>query len=225
MQRRGFSEHCRIIAGVEPEMLLKAIALKGEKADLREVMRDPAVDAKLKQALGDVMITTSDIIGMEGHRSQIRHRGHAAGWHYGNATLFVTPNLADTRASLLLQLHGKQYQLSVKLDDEMPELETANEMRRILASDPVAQAKFFNLMMQLFFTQILGISEPLQREFLPTFGTQYHEDGFASTTFGGCFGDVGYVMGPIETQGGVFLLLFSLDSIVLISIFAGFNMF
>ena len=104
MQRRGFSEHCRIIASVEPEMLLKAIALKGEKADLREVMRDPAVDAKLKHALGDVLITTSDIIGMEGHRSQIRHRGHAAGWHYGdgNATLFVTPNLADSRASLLL---------------------------------------------------------------------------------------------------------------------------
>ena len=165
VQRRGFSEHCRIIAGVEPEMLLKVIALQGEKADLREVMRDPAVDAKLKQALGDVMITTSDIIGMEGHRSQIRHRGHAAGWHYGNATLFVTPNLADTRASLLLQLHGKQYQLSANLDDEMPELETANEMRRILASDPAAQAKFFNLMMQLFFTQILGILEPLQSEF------------------------------------------------------------
>ncbi len=224
VRRRGFSEHCRIIASVEPDMLLKAIALKGEKADLREVMRDPAVDAKLKQALGDVMITTSDIIGMEGHRSQIRHRGHAAGWHYGNATLFVTPNLADTRASLLLQLHGKQYQLSVNLDDEMPALETGNEMRRILASDPVAQAKFFNLMMQLFFTHLLGISEPLQREFLPTFGTQYHEDGFASTTFCGCFGDVGYVMGPIETQGGVFLFLFSLDATVLISMFAGFNL-
>ena len=142
------------------------------------------------------------IIGMEGHRSQIRHRGHAAGWHYGNATLFVTPNLADSRASLLLQLHGRQYQLSVNLDDEMPALKTANEMRQILASDPVAQAKFFNLMMQLFFTIILGISEPLQREYLPAFGTQHHEDGFAATTFGGCFGDVGYVMGPIETQGG-----------------------
>eukprot|EP00434_Breviolum_minutum_P028084 symbB.v1.2.024842.t1/scaffold2378.1/size80641/1 len=149
---------------------------------------------------GEAVEGAETLLGREGHRSQIRHRGHAAGWHYGNATLFVTPNLADTRASLLLQLHGKQYQLSGKLDDGMPELETANEMRRILASDPVAQAKFFNLMMQLFFTQILGISEPLQREFLPTFGTQYHEDGFASTTFGGCFGDVGYVMGPIETQ-------------------------
>ena len=68
----------------------------------------------------------------------------------------MTPNLTDTRASLLLQLHGKQYQLRVNLDDEMPELETANEMRRILASDPVAQAKFFKLMMQLFFTQIFG---------------------------------------------------------------------
>ena len=90
----------------------------------------------------------------------------------------MTPNLADTRASLLLQLHGKQYQLSVNLDKEVPALETANEMRRILASDLVAQAKFFNLMMQLFFTHNLGISEPLQREFLPTFWTQYHEDGF-----------------------------------------------
>ena len=46
---------------------------------------------------------------------------------------------------------------ALNLDDEMPALETANEMRRILASDPVAQAKFFNLMMQLFFTHILGI--------------------------------------------------------------------
>ena len=27
-----FSEHCWIIAGVEPEMLLKAIALKGEES-------------------------------------------------------------------------------------------------------------------------------------------------------------------------------------------------
>ena len=62
VQRRGFSEHCRIIASVEPEMLLKAIALKGEKADLREVMRDPAIDAKLRHALGDVLITTSDTV-------------------------------------------------------------------------------------------------------------------------------------------------------------------
>ena len=59
MQRRGFFEHCRIIAGIESEMLLKAIALKGEKADWREVMRDLAVDAKLKQTLGNIMITNS----------------------------------------------------------------------------------------------------------------------------------------------------------------------
>ena len=90
VQRRGFSEHCRMIADVEPEMLLKAIALKGEKADIRDVMRDPDADPKLKKALGDVLIATGNIIGMEGHRFQIRNRGHAAGWHYGNATLFVT---------------------------------------------------------------------------------------------------------------------------------------
>ena len=114
--------------------------------------------------------------------------------------------------------------MSVNLDDEMPALKTANEMRRILASDPVAQAKFFNLMMQLFFTTILGVSEPLQREYLPAFGTQHHEDGFAATTFGGCFGDVGYVMGPIETQGGsICVFLFLLSSTVAGSTFAVFK--
>ena len=33
----------------------------------------------------------------------------------------------------------------------------------------------------------------------------------------------GYVMGPIETQGGVFSCVFSLDSLALIFTFAGFN--
>ena len=47
VRRKGFSDHCRMIADVEPEMLLKAIALKGEKADIRDVMRDPDVDPKL----------------------------------------------------------------------------------------------------------------------------------------------------------------------------------
>lgn len=201
VRRKGFSDHCRMIADVEPEMLLKAIALKGEKADIRDVMRDPDVDPKLKRALGDVLIATGNIIGMEGHRSQIRNRGHAAGWHYGNATLFVTPNLADARAVLLLQLHGKQYAVQTNLDDVEPELPSAATMKRILASDPVAQATMFHLMMQLFFTHVIGIVEPLQREYIRVGGSQSFEDGLAASTYGGCFGDVGMLTGPLETQG------------------------
>jgi len=105
VQRRGFAKHLNLIANVSTEDLLKAMALHGEAADIRTLMQDANVDPALKRALGGVLQSTANIIGLEGHRSQIRLRGHAAGWHYGNAHLFVTPNLADVRAPLMLQLH------------------------------------------------------------------------------------------------------------------------
>ena len=105
VMRRGFGRHCKVISEVTTEKLLKAMALHGENADIRDLMKDPKVDLSLKRALGGVLQAGANIVGMEGHRSQIRLRGHAAGWHYGSAHLFVTPNLADVRSPLLLQLH------------------------------------------------------------------------------------------------------------------------
>lgn len=119
--RRGFGKHCRVISEVNTDQLLKAMALHGDNADLRDLLRDPQVDVALKRALGGVLQATSSIIGMEGHRSQIRLRGHAAGWHYGSAHLFVTPNIADMRSSLLLQLHlqnAKVEECKIDLDWE-----------------------------------------------------------------------------------------------------------
>ena len=95
VMRRGFGRHCRVISEVHTDQLLKAMALRGDNADLRELMRDPAVDVSLKRALGGVLQATSNIIGMEGHRSQIRLLGHAAAWRYGSAHLFVTPSIAQ----------------------------------------------------------------------------------------------------------------------------------
>ena len=53
-------------------------------------MRDPAVDVSLKRALGGVIQATSNIIGMEGHRSQIRLLGRAAAWHYEMFFILIT---------------------------------------------------------------------------------------------------------------------------------------
>ena len=141
VMRRGFGKHCRVIAEVGTEQLLKAMALHGESADLRELLRDPQVDVSLKRALGGVLQATSSIIGMEGHRSQIRLRGHAAGWHFGSAHVFVTPNLADIRSPLLLQLHLQRpiatvetCKIDLDWDLEMPGMPTAAAMRRIVAT-------------------------------------------------------------------------------------------
>ena len=204
--RRGFGKHCRVISEVNTDQLLKAMTLHGDNADLRDLLRDPQVDVALKRALGGVLQATSSIIGMEGHRSQIRLRGHAAGWHYGSAHLFVTPNIADMRSSLLLQLHlqnAKVEECKIDLDweAEMPELPSAAAMRRIVASDPVAQARCFALMMDLFCEEVLGILPPLAKGSFRVGVAATFEDGIASSLQGGVFGDIVALNGPLETQG------------------------
>ena len=208
VMRRGFGKHCRVIAEVGTEQLLKAMALHGESADLRELLRDPQVDVSLKRALGGVLQATSSIIGMEGHRSQIRLRGHAAGWHFGSAHVFVTPNLADIRSPLLLQLHLQRpiatvetCKIDLDWDLEMPGMPTAAAMRRIVATDPVSQARCFALMMDIFFEEVLGILPPLKRESYRVGVHATFEDGVASSLQGGVFGDVAALSGPLETQG------------------------
>ena len=144
VKRSGFGKHCRVISGVSSEQILRAMALKGENADIRELLRSSEVDPALKKALAGVLQATSMIVGSEGHRSQIRLRGHAAGWHYGTAHVFCTPNLADGRASLLLQLHCgpdsgdmvESFVINLDWESEQPQLPSASAMRRILASDP-----------------------------------------------------------------------------------------
>ena len=85
--------------------LLEAMALHGEKAHRREVMSDARLCGELKRALAAVLQSSSSILDTEGHRSQIRLRGHASSWHFGSAHLFITPNLADSRSPFFLQSH------------------------------------------------------------------------------------------------------------------------
>ena len=84
---------------------------------------------------------------------------------------------------------------------------------------------FSTLVMQLFFTQILG--------HFRAFATRVSTDIWhAVSRRWVCFDDLWWMFrwcwlchGTNWTQGGVFLIWFSLDSVVLIWMFAGFNMF
>ena len=170
VKRGGFSRHCSVIASAQTEHLLKAMALHGERADIRELIRSPDVDVSLKKALASVLAASANILGTEGQRSKIRLRGHAAGWHYGTTHLFVTPNLADSRAPMFLQLHlqdvqgqVEEFQVNLNWDLEEPSLPSLPAMWRALAADPVSQARFFHEMMLLFFEEILGTLPPMTR--------------------------------------------------------------
>ena len=162
----------------------------------------------LKKALASALAASANILGTEGHRSQIRLRGHAAGWHYGTTHLFVTPNLADSCAPMFLQLHlqdvqgqVEEFQVDLNWDLEEPSLPSLPAMRRALAADPVSQARFFHEMMLLFFEEILGTLPPMTRASYHVGLARNFEDGFAASTFPGCFGDVAAFCGPLETQG------------------------
>ena len=48
----GFGKQCRVISEVSTDQLLKVMALHGDNADLRELLRDPEADVALKRALG-----------------------------------------------------------------------------------------------------------------------------------------------------------------------------
>ncbi|CAJ1458768.1 unnamed protein product, partial [Effrenium voratum] len=63
VKRSGFGRHCSVIASVSAEQLLMAI--HGEKADIRELLRSPEVDVSLKRALGSVLQASSrDALGI-----------------------------------------------------------------------------------------------------------------------------------------------------------------
>ena len=80
VKRTGFTKDCEVIASVKPEHLLTAMALHGEKADIRALLKDQRVDKSLRQALGGVIKSTSKVLGTEGHRSKIRNSGHFAAY-------------------------------------------------------------------------------------------------------------------------------------------------
>ena len=72
---------------------------------------------------------------------------------------------------------------------------SAKEMLRRVARDPIGQAKFFNLMIELFLVHVLGV--------LPKNGKNHtvsYADGIAASREG-VFGVVQAYFGPIETQG------------------------
>ena len=85
-------------------------------------------------------------MGSDGARARLRHEQNGYSLMFGSPGGFLTPNVADTRSPLLLMLHraGGDERYAVNLREEEPEMPSAREMLRIIAANPVAQARFFH---------------------------------------------------------------------------------
>ena len=205
VQRPGFHKSCTLIAELSSQHLLEAIAMLGKKADVRSMIRNKDINPRVKEALQALVLCTARVLGTEGHRTALRHKSVAAGLHHCAASLFVTPNLADTRASLIVTLSkgpdATQHEAELLLWQEDPEMPSLVQMMRLISKDAVAQAKFFDLMINAMFTELFGTSPPMVKEYIPSYATAAFEDDWASSCEGGVFGDIAAATGPVETQG------------------------
>ena len=106
-----------------------------------------------------MQMATVDVVGTDGHRRLCRHEGVAYMAMFGCPLIFTTPNMADTRQILLMDVEGQQ----VRLDEaDMPAgakgaLPKYRDMMRRSALDPVGQTRCFELVMRLFFAHVLGV--------------------------------------------------------------------
>lgn len=180
-----------------------AIASLGDDASVKDVLRAPQVDQDVKTALSELMVFTADVLGSDGARARLRHEQNGYALCFGPAGVFLTPNVADTRSPLVVHLHssGRWERFEVNLLEEEPAMPSAREMLRIIAQDPVAQARFFILAMRLFCEHVLGTGpvDELLRHNGRADGAAF-PDGFAASGLGGALGMLAAFHGPIEEQ-------------------------
>ena len=216
VKRRGFGDACRSIASLHPDNLLEAIALLGAKADLQTLISNKLIHPSVREAARSLVLSTGNVLGSEGHRTQLRHTMRAYSVHFGHGNVFWTVNLADGRAALIVEIHlgpsetqrllppliGKQHVEKFRLNllDECPRMPAGEDMLRMISEDPVAQARFRHIMMTTFWEIGLGHEPALMKERFPAPWTRLYEDNYAASTYGGTWADPAATCAPDEIQ-------------------------
>ena len=123
---------------------------------------------------------------------------------FGPPLVFTTPNLADTKQVLLLEVQGCKVNFDVS-QDTAGDLPKYRDVMCRLARDPVGQTVVFEVIMRLFFLHVLGVRPEClhnRRKAARKYTREWCTDGIAcSSTCLGIFGPVLAFRGEIEAQG------------------------
>ena len=215
VRRKGFNASIKIVSSFTADSIFQAVHDLGDKAGLKELCMSRKTDMKLKQAIHDLLIFSCEVIGSDGARQQLRHEQMGDMLRYGPIGGFMTANVADTRSPIVVLLHadvqngtmggldddGKVESYNIDLLDECPDMPKAEEMLRIIAKDPVAQARFFIISMRLFCEHVLGLG-PFDN-CLRHHGSRDHvrfPDGYAASLMTYATNFIASLHGPIEEQ-------------------------
>ena len=183
---------------------LAAAARIAPRGGIRELMQNKDVPQIVRDALHAMQLSQADVIGTDGHRRLCRREGWAYMEAFGAPLIFTTPNLADTKQILLLEVQGYKVEFDASHDfaDDLPKY---RDMMCRLARDPVGQTVVFELLMRLFFLHVLGVRPEClhnRRKVARRHTREWCTDGVAaSSTFFGVFGPVLAFRGEVEAQG------------------------
>jgi len=203
VRRSGYHSKLERICSATPEMVDAAMRHVGEHGSVRDVLQSSSCDPLLKEALSELMVFTTEVVGSDGARARLRHEQNGYGLAFGPSSGFLTPNFTDVRSPLVVLLHGGglEERYEINLLDECPRMPCAREMLQLVSEDPVAQARYFILSIRLFCEHVLGSGpfDDLLRHNGWCEGPVF-PDGFAASGLGGAFGMLAAFHGPVEEQ-------------------------
>ena len=186
-RRKGFTETVKKVAEARAEDFVTAASLVGASGGTREALAHPEVHNNVKEALRALTTSTMKVPGTEGHKTMLRHLGHAMNLIFGPATVFTTANYPDVRTGLVALLDdgpapaGKSPAVDLLRDD--PAVPSVVDLHRILARNPVAGARYFLLMQELNYRHCMGFDRLwLGRESVAKHRFGDREDGYACST-------------------------------------------
>ena len=106
VQRSGYQKKLEMICNASAEKVEAAMCCVGENGSVRDVLRSTDCDPELKEALAELMVCTTDVVGSDGARAKLRHEQNGFALAFGAAVGFLTPNVNDVRNPLSVVLHG-----------------------------------------------------------------------------------------------------------------------
>ena len=207
MKTPGAFGAARACADLTPEMI-EGVQLRaqqtGGKATLHGILKDKDTPNEVRKAFATLGHATASLVGSDGHRRELRGEGEAYTLRFGPPSLFVTPNLADTKQPLILTVQGVEH----TFDTDLTEAEhvTFSDMSQRIAADPGDQAVAFELLMRLFFVHVLGLRPETvgwRRGEVRKASEHWVSDGVAADLMGvpTVFGPLAAAFGPVEAQG------------------------
>ena len=94
--RKGFGQDLRILAEASAEDFMAALHIATPSESIVSVCSRPDMSQKVNTALRTLLLSTSEVPGTEGRKTQLRYNGHARTVLFGAPSFFVAPNVADT---------------------------------------------------------------------------------------------------------------------------------